>query len=436
MRTTRTRRRRGARPLARRARSGGTRGRACGCTHARRRPRRRPCTRGRRRDRGAGSRRRRRGHRRRRPLREQHREDRRRRRRHPRDLRSDRRKHGHAGGDGEGRRLRGRLPCGRVGVRSRGHVGRRRGDGSGRRRRRVGCGRRRRRRRRAGRSIGDGHRLGRRGRVVGRRRRIRRGRRWVGRCRLRGVRGRRGLRICGCGHSRVCGRGRSRRRISGCDRGRVGRHGRGRIDRRGRGRRRSRSRGRRGRSRRRRRRGRREELQRIEIPLRIGRAPDAEVDVRDRELRDAARADGADDHALRDDGVPRDHDRAEMRQRDGEPVRRVDRDRQPARRHRACERDDAARRSEDGRARRSPDVDATVLAARVRVRGIEGESLEHRPGDRPGPCAGRGYPQDEQQHERSESPHAFTTFVVRSVNESGTVAAAPAVVKSDYSVPR
>ena len=84
----------------------------------------------------------------------------------------------------------------------------------------------------------------------------------------------------------------------------------------------------------------------------------------------------------------------------------------------------------------APIVDAAVLPRRVWVRAVEGEALQHRPADGPGPRARRRHPEHEQEDERSDPAHQVTASVVRFANEAGTVAAASAVVKSDYSEPR
>ena len=72
------------------------------------------------------------------------------------------------------------------------------------------------------------------------------------------------------------------------------------------------------RSGRRRRRGRRtgdrQEAERVEVALLVGRDPDTEVDVRHVELGRAARPDGADGRSFADGRVARDGERAEMRE--------------------------------------------------------------------------------------------------------------------------
>jgi hypothetical protein len=157
------------------------------------------------------------------------------------------------------------------------------------------------------------------------------------------------------------------------------------------------------RSRRRRgRQGRREhgqEAERVEIPLRIGARPHAEVDVGPVHLRRAARADGADRSTLRHGRVARDGDRAEVRQRDRQPVGRLDRHRLAARRYGPREADDAGRRRDDGRVRGRRDVDAAVLPARVGMRRVEREALDDGARDGPRPGARRRRPDQEHEHE-------------------------------------
>ena len=148
----------------------------------------------------------------------------------------------------------------------------------------------------------------------------------------------------------------------------------------------------------------RQERERVEIPLRVGRGADPEMDVRDVDLRRPARTDRADHRALPHRRAARDRDRAEMRQRDREPVGGVDRDRLAARRNRPRE----AHRPRGGRAHRRArgraDVDPAVLAARVRVRVVEREPLDDRAVHGPGPRSRGGHPEDEQQDKRSEQP--------------------------------
>ena len=162
----------------------------------------------------------------------------------------------------------------------------------------------------------------------------------------------------------------------------------------------------------------RQERERIEVAVVVGIRPDAEVDVRDGQLRRAARADGADRVPLPDRRALRDRHRTEMGEGHGERVPGQDRDRLAAGGNAAGERDDARCRSDDRRAGGAADVDAAVLPARVRMRGIEHERCEHGPGHRPRPGAGRGDgKQEEQDHER-DSTHTALLLLSVSKTES------------------
>jgi hypothetical protein len=119
------------------------------------------------------------------------------------------------------------------------------------------------------------------------------------------------------------------------------------------------------------------------------------MNVRNVELRGAARADRSNDGALRDGGVLRHGDQAEVRQRHRQTVGGVDRDRLAARRHRPREADDTGGRREHRCAGVTTDVDAAMLAARVRMRRIEREPLEHGAAHGPRPGSRRGHPEHE-----------------------------------------
>jgi hypothetical protein len=129
---------------------------------------------------------------------------------------------------------------------------------------------------------------------------------------------------------------------------------------------------------------RRQEEQRIDVPLRVSGLADTEVHVRKGLLRHSARADRANRVALGDGRPARDGDGAEMEQRDGVAVGRLDRDRPPACRHGPGERHDPARRRDDRGTRLRADVDSAVETARVRI-GAEAECMQNRPLHRPGP---------------------------------------------------
>jgi hypothetical protein len=101
-----------------------------------------------------------------------------------------------------------------------------------------------------------------------------------------------------------------------------------------------------------------------------------------------------------------DPDRAEVQQRDGVPVRRPDRDRLSARGDAARERDDPRRRRANVPAQVARDVDAAMLASRIRIVS-EDERAEHGAVDRPGPRLGDGGPSEagEDGHEEGETAH-------------------------------
>jgi hypothetical protein len=133
---------------------------------------------------------------------------------------------------------------------------------------------------------------------------------------------------------------------------------------------------------------RRQEEERVDVPLRVGGPTHAEVYVRDSVLGHPARADRANADALGDGRTALDGHGAEMEQRDGVAVRRLDRDRPPAGRHGPGERDDATRRRDDRGTGSRADVDAAVESARVWI-GTEAERLQNRPLHRPGPSLRR-----------------------------------------------
>jgi hypothetical protein len=136
---------------------------------------------------------------------------------------------------------------------------------------------------------------------------------------------------------------------------------------------------------RRRGRPRRQEGQRIDVSLILARRAQPEVDVRLREVDDAARADRADRGAFGQVGAARDADRAKVDERRRKAERCLDRHRLAAGRNRAGERHRTVRRGEHGRAGRRTEIDAAMLARRVRMSCVEGEGAEHRPVDRPRP---------------------------------------------------
>jgi hypothetical protein len=163
---------------------------------------------------------------------------------------------------------------------------------------------------------------------------------------------------------------------------------------------------------------RRQEGERIEVALRIGRAAHSEVDVRHRQLRLAARADRADELALRDCVAAPDRVRPEVNERDRVAVRRRDRQRLAADRHGPREGDGARDRRLHPRTARRPDVDSAVLPGGVRVLAVEREERQHRAVHGPAPAqGGRGDDQHRDgSHRRWEQAHLGTTSVVRYAN--------------------
>jgi hypothetical protein len=87
----------------------------------------------------------------------------------------------------------------------------------------------------------------------------------------------------------------------------------------------------------------RQERQGIDVPVRIGRSPDAEIDVRLGPLGLTTGTDRADDVALAQVGPDRDPDRTEVDERDRPPVLGADRQAQPLMGQPPRVRDDAGR---------------------------------------------------------------------------------------------
>ena len=155
--------------------------------------------------------------------------------------------------------------------------------------------------------------------------------------------------------------------------------------------------------------------QRIQIPIRLRGPSHAEVDEGHGQLDHAARADGPDQAALRD-GHPAAHgDRAEMQERDRVTVIRLERDRSAAHRDGAGEGDDPGRRGEHGRTGWSADVDAAVLARRIRI-VAEQEGPQNRSLHRPGPTqSGRRHREGSRDRsaEEQSNRHRAPPIVVR-----------------------
>ena len=140
---------------------------------------------------------------------------------------------------------------------------------------------------------------------------------------------------------------------------------------------------------------RRQERERVDVPVRIGRDTHAEMHV-------ALAADEADDIAFPDGAAARDGRRTQVDERDRVAVRRPNRDDSAAPWDGAGEGHRPARRGEHGRAGSRADRNPAVLPTRVRMRRVEGEVAQHRTvrRPRPGARAGDHDEQRESEHER------------------------------------
>ena len=136
--------------------------------------------------------------------------------------------------------------------------------------------------------------------------------------------------------------------------------------------------------------------------MRVGGKPNPEMDVRLRVLDVAALSEGADGLALEHGGSTGYCRGAEVQHGHGEAVRRLDRHRPAASRHRAGERDGTRGRRVHGHAACATDVDAAMLIGRVRVVS-ELELLQHRPTDGPGPGGGGRCPDQERDEDREQN---------------------------------
>ncbi len=147
------------------------------------------------------------------------------------------------------------------------------------------------------------------------------------------------------------------------------------------------------------RRARRQETERIDVPLGLGRDANAEVHVRLGRHKVGARTDRSQYRALFDRRAAHDRRRAELERRHRVPVSGLNRDDAAAVRDGADEGDRTGRRCADARALAGGDVDAPMLTPRVRVRR-KGKRSKHRTVRRPGPpvC---GWGRDERrEHSR------------------------------------
>jgi hypothetical protein len=152
--------------------------------------------------------------------------------------------------------------------------------------------------------------------------------------------------------------------------------------------------GRRGRNR-----ARRQQVQRVDVALRIARRADAEIDVGLRMVCDTARSDGSDNSCLADGRAAAHSDRAEVDERRRVPERRLDRHRLAARRNGAGKRDDSLHGCEHGTPAGSSEIEAAMLAGAVRMGAVERERPQDRAVDRPGPRLGTRHRQRERADE-------------------------------------
>lgn len=175
---------------------------------------------------------------------------------------------------------------------------------------------------------------------------------------------------------------------------------------------------------------RREQRERIQVAVRIGRQADTEMDIWLSPLGLAARPDGAHDIALFNRRSGAHTDRAEVDERDGVAVGGANRQTEPLVRQLARERDDAQSRRPDVAGHRRRHVDPTVLAAGIRVVLCD-ERAQHGAVHGPGP-ARRRWAQDEREQETSNQ---CGDSVAQFDNHASTIAARSAVVKSGYRDP-
>jgi hypothetical protein len=128
--------------------------------------------------------------------------------------------------------------------------------------------------------------------------------------------------------------------------------------------------------------------ERVDVALRLCGDSNPEMHVGLCLLRVTGRPDRPSGVALGDGGALMGDDRAQVRQRDDEPVGRRDRDGLARRRDGSGERHRAGRGRKDRAAGVPADVDPAVLPAAVRARRVEDECLQDRPVGGPGPRPG------------------------------------------------
>jgi hypothetical protein len=151
---------------------------------------------------------------------------------------------------------------------------------------------------------------------------------------------------------------------------------------------------------------RRQEQERVDVPLFITRRTHTEVDVRLAGLGGPARAYGSDDTAFVDARSAHYSDRPQVDERRRVAERCLNRHSLATGRHGSGEGDDTVCRCKHRAPARGAEVDASVLTGRVGVRVVEREGPQNRSDDRPRPCGrirdGKRACADEQDN---ESPH-------------------------------
>jgi hypothetical protein len=173
----------------------------------------------------------------------------------------------------------------------------------------------------------------------------------------------------------------------------------------------------------------RKQGQRVEVPVRLGGQPNAEVHRGHSPF--LAPELGCCDHVALHDGCANAHaEGAEMQERDRVAVLGPQGDRPAAAGNRSRERDHARDRSEDVLSRSRGDLDAAMLPGGVGI-VVDVEGSEHRAGHGPAPRR-RGGRRCEGSDDRRQGRPASTS-VVSSENHAATVSGRAAVVKIVYS---
>jgi|tagenome__1003787_1003787.scaffolds.fasta_scaffold20964453_2 hypothetical protein len=182
---------------------------------------------------------------------------------------------------------------------------------------------------------------------------------------------------------------------------------------------------------------RRQEREGVDVALLLARDAQPEVHERRVEVDDSTRPDGSDDSTFADPGAAYDLDRAQVHERRRVAGRRLDRDRLAAGRHGACEAHDPVGGRAHVRAGGSTEIQAAMLAGRVRMRAVERERPEHRAVDRPGPRLRRRHRQYERaKGEQNESPQHEEASLLPDLRTQRRYQDRPVVVNTGYKVRR